>query len=67
MKGERKILSLAGKTIKKIQADKYRLLIQFTDGSVLNYHMMTDNNNYIDIMEKPTKRFMRYKRDFFSE
>lgn len=67
MKNTQKIKKFAGKTIKNIIANEYRLLILFEDGTVLDYHLMTDDLNHIDILTvKDNKRDLnwRYKELF---
>lgn len=49
MKNERKIKKLAGKTVKKIIANEYHLIIKFDDGTTLYYRLMTDERNHIEI------------------
>jgi len=49
MKNKRKIKNLVGRTIEKIVANEYHLIIKFDDGTTLYYHLMTDDRNHIEI------------------
>lgn len=59
MKGERKIKTLIGKTVKNIEASKCSLKIVFEDNTILYYHLTESlyegDINVAEIIDDPDK------------